>query len=871
GGVGTTQLADGSITDAKVSATAAIARTKLAAGTLNHVLINDVTTGEISSAATLPITLGGTGAATAAAARTNLGLGTAAQADIGTAATNVMAGNAPTTCTATQKLTMDATTFAWSCITDTDTTADATKLPLAGGTMSGAIAMGTNKITGLATPTAAAEASTKKYVDDNSHWVLASGNISRASGAVGIGASAAPAGILDLTSTTLGFLMPRMTATTGITSPAEGLQIYNTTTNEINYYDGTAWKAVAPAGTKVTSIAAGTGLSGGTITSTGTLAISAGGVSATELATDSVTDGKIAAAAAIDRTKLAAGTANHILVNGAGGLMSSLASLPASMGGTGLTSLTADKLYVSNTAGTAFEILPCLTATFLSFDAVAKIACPGLTTATATAAGIISITAQSLAGVKTFNANVIASAGIKVGPNTGLTCDASAKGNTRFNATSKKLEICNGTAWTAVNENYDPCDAATPTAGTVCNKGAIFAGSQSNYKYMTTPGGCGEITYTAIVGAGTTAYPSTDFTPICSGTDTIQKTWASGSSYDQPSLANYTTTAGVNGATNIDANFGSANTTNIASITVAGSGGYHTAARYCDRLIYGGYSDWFLPNRYELNLLFINKASIPGLLIGEFWYWSSTEMQSDYAWGQRFSDGYQYIPTGTFKTGAAYVRCMRKYADPCLTTNTPGTVCQNGSIFLGALGSDRYMTTVGGCGQIPAGLISGTGTTAYPISNFTPTCTGSTDTLKKTWNDSSANPYDIPALTNYTTTSGVGYGAINIDANYGSANTTAISAITLVAQGGYHPAARYCENLVLNGYTDWYLPNRAELNLMFTNKTLIPGLEMSDDFQFYWSSTEYLSSWAWMSRFNDGSQIGYAKTDPAHVRCVRKM
>jgi len=41
----------------------------------------------------------------------------------------------------------------------------ATKLPLAGGTMSGAIAMGTNKITGLGTPSSSTDAATKGYVD----------------------------------------------------------------------------------------------------------------------------------------------------------------------------------------------------------------------------------------------------------------------------------------------------------------------------------------------------------------------------------------------------------------------------------------------------------------------------------------------------------------------------------------------------------------------------------------------------------------------------------------------------------------------------------------------------------------------------------
>ena len=44
-------------------------------------------------------------------------------------------------------------------------TADALKLNLAGGTMSGAIAMGTNKITGLGDPTSTQDAATKTYVD----------------------------------------------------------------------------------------------------------------------------------------------------------------------------------------------------------------------------------------------------------------------------------------------------------------------------------------------------------------------------------------------------------------------------------------------------------------------------------------------------------------------------------------------------------------------------------------------------------------------------------------------------------------------------------------------------------------------------------
>ena len=67
---------------------------------------------------------------------------------------------------------------------------------------------------------------------------------------VGIGVATAnvhPSAQLDVTSTTKGFLPPRMDSTqrNAIVSPAAGLTIYNTTLNAVQVYNGTVWSSTA--------------------------------------------------------------------------------------------------------------------------------------------------------------------------------------------------------------------------------------------------------------------------------------------------------------------------------------------------------------------------------------------------------------------------------------------------------------------------------------------------------------------------------------------------------------------------------------------------------------------------------------------------
>lgn len=84
-------------------------------------------------------------------------------------------------------------------------------------------------------------------------WGLANGMMTDNGSGVGInitGANADASAIVDLTSTTKGVLVPRMTSAqrTTIATPATGLLVYDNTTNSFWFYNGTAWTELAAGG-----------------------------------------------------------------------------------------------------------------------------------------------------------------------------------------------------------------------------------------------------------------------------------------------------------------------------------------------------------------------------------------------------------------------------------------------------------------------------------------------------------------------------------------------------------------------------------------------------------------------------------------------
>lgn len=163
----------------------------------------------------------------------------------------------------------------------------------------------------------------------------------------------------------------------------------------------------------------------------------------------------------------------------------------------------------------------------------------------------------------------------------------------------------------------------------------------------------------------------------------------------------------------------------------------------------------------------------------------------------------------------------------------------------------------------------------------------------------------LPWKSTWTATKGA------VSLNDGRANTLAMN-------GDKHPAAAWCRKLRLGGFTDWYLPSRDEIELLYRNlkptdnpnhtypsrlnqwsvnpgngdnrhslppgeaytrgspeQTEVPAFRNGGteafDRAWYWSSTEFSKYSAWAQYFDDGDQDYYGKDYDLRVRAVRKI
>ncbi len=134
----------------------------------------------------------------------------------------------------------------------------------------------------------------------------------------------------------------------------------------------------------------------------------------------------------------------------------------------------------------------------------------------------------------------------------------------------------------------------------------------------------------------------------------------------------------------------------------------------------------------------------------------------------------------------------------------------------------------------------------------------------------------------------------------GPANTNAMN-------DAAHPAALFCKGLTVGGFSDWYLPAKDELEIIYYNlkpgtavnsttiatnaysvprrnsnyTASVPAQTIAASFQtggaealiaaYYWSSTQVDATSAWGQRFIYGDQDPLTKDSSSNIRAIRRV
>ena len=177
---------------------------------------------------------------------------------------------------------------------------------------------------------------------------------------------------------------------------------------------------------------------------------------------------------------------------------------------------------------------------------------------------------------------------------------SSASASTQLTATVTVQTT--STNWHVTTAASDPCSATSPSIGTVCSDGSIYAGI--------TPDGYVKM-FIAPCDAGMTGSAGS-----CTGT-AIGLAWSAGASI----------TTGVTSQST-----GKANTAALYADDSNADAPYY-AANYCYTLNYLGHTDWYLPALGELEVIATNYAALSSLSpfsnsVSSGYYLSSTEYSS---------------------------------------------------------------------------------------------------------------------------------------------------------------------------------------------------------------------------------------------------
>lgn len=118
------------------------------------------------------------------------------------------------------------------------------------------------------------------------------------------------------------------------------------------------------------------------------------------------------------------------------------------------------------------------------------------------------------------------------------------------------------------------------------------------------------------------------------------------------------------------------------------------------------------------------------------------------------------------------------------------------------------------------------------------------------------------------------FGAKGLEIGTGKQNTVDI----LNACNEENIAAALCEQFESNGYDDWFLPSRDELDSLYQHLDIVNETALEQEGGGilynggeYWSSSHYLDNTVWIQSFSAGNQSSELKDKKNYVRTIRSF
>jgi hypothetical protein len=285
------------------------------------------------------------------------------------------------------------------------------------------------------------------------------------------------------------------------------------------------------------------------------------------------------------------------------------------------------------------------------------------------------------------------------------------------------------------------------------------------------------------------------------------------------------------------------------------------AAPYCNSAVIGGYSDWFLPSKEELEAVYTNLFLEN---LGDFnendTFWTSSEFSSSHVWYVSFVNGFTDIDTLN-KYTQLKVRPVRSF-DP--SPNIGDTLEFDGTNWVNV---PRQTTSykVGDIGPGGGIIFFVDRYNEYPDFTYLEVATIDFH-VQLTW---SSGFYDDETETsNYV----VVPNAYHRGLGGGFQNTAEIVAVA-TSDSTSENAAKYCDSLTLGGQSDWYLPSISEARLI--SKVLYYDFFSSTAMDVYtpnlWSSTQINDQAAWVMFGDNRNFFSKDSLDNIYVAPMRRF